>query len=112
MDETVYKRSSKGKAIKNDEGNGGLKLHSGKNDLMINKNITIGRDASCNFRLDDPLVSRKHANIEFISNVAYIKDLGSTNATYINNNPLKPNEQRKIRRGDVIKIGSTVININ
>lgn len=112
MDDTVYKRSTKGKAIKGDEGKDRLKLHSDTNDLMINNNITIGRDRSCNFQIDDPLVSRKHAYIEFISNVAYIKDLGSTNSTYINNNPLKPNEQKRLRRGDVIKIGATEININ
>ena len=112
MDETVYKRSNKGKALKKDEGQEKLKLHSASTDLMINKNITIGRDKSCNFRIDDPLVSRKHACIEFISNTAYIRDLGSTNATYINNNPLKPHEQKRLRRGDVIKIGKTEININ
>jgi len=112
MDETVYKRSNKGKAIKKDDGEVNLKLQSDTNNLMINKNITIGRDKSCNFRIDDPLISRKHAFIEFISNVAYIKDLGSTNATYVNNNPLKANEQRRLRRGDIIKIGKTEIRIN
>jgi hypothetical protein len=112
MDDTVYKRSSKGKAIQDDEAQDRLKLHSDTNDLMINKNITIGRERSCNFQIDNPLVSRRHAYIEFISNVAYIKDLGSTNSTYVNNNPLKPNEQRRLRRGDVIKIGKTEININ
>jgi len=112
MDETVYKRSIKGKSAKTGDGSEKMRLHSDTSDLMINKNITIGRDRSCNLFLDDPLVSRKHAFIEFISNVAYIKDLGSTNATYVNNNPLKPNEQKRLRRGDVIKIGKTVINVN
>ena len=112
MDDTVYKRSNKGKSIKTGDGLEKLKLHSDKSDVMINKNITIGRDKSCNFQVDDPLVSRKHAFIEFISNIAYIKDLGSTNATYINNNPLKPNEQKRLRRGDIIRIGKTIININ
>lgn len=112
MDETVYKRSNKGKKAKTGDGREKLKLLTDKNQVMINKNITIGRDKSCNFRIDDPLVSRKHAYIEFISNAAYIKDLGSTNATYVNNNPLKPNEQRRLRRGDVIKIGKTLINIS
>ncbi|MBI9100167.1 MAG: FHA domain-containing protein [Spirochaetaceae bacterium] len=109
MEETVYKRSDKGKALKKEKG---LRLHSDKSQLMINKNIIIGRDRSCNFRIDDPLISRKHALIEFISDIAYIKDLGSTNATYVNNNPLRPDEQKRLRRGDVIKIGKTVININ
>ncbi len=112
MDETVYKRSSKGKAINKKEDTGHLKLLSDKNNVMINKNITIGRDQSCTFTIDDPLISRKHAYIEYISNVAYIKDLESTNATYVNNNPLKPNEQRRLRKGDVIKIGKTEISVS
>ena len=112
MEETVYKRSKKGKSAKTGDGSEKMRLHSDKSDVMINKNITIGRDRCCNFQIDDPLISRKHAFIEFISNTAYIKDLGSTNATYVNNNPLKPNEQKRLRRGDVIKIGKTVIKIN
>lgn len=111
MEETVYKRSHKGKSAKTGDGSEKLKLHSEKSDIMINKNILIGRDRVCNCRLDDPLVSRKHAMIEIISKIAYIKDLGSTNATYVNNNPLKSNELRRLRRGDVIRIGKTVINI-
>lgn len=112
MEETIYKRSDKGKTAKTGDGSEKLKLHSEHSDMLINKNITIGRDRSCNCRLDDPLVSRKHALIEIIANIAYIKDLGSTNATYVNNNPLKPNAQKRLRQGDVIKIGKTIINIS
>lgn len=110
MDETVYKRSSKGKAISNSDEDQ-LRLQTDTSSIRINKNILIGRDTSCKFQIDDPLVSRKHAMIEFISKVPYIKDLGSTNATYVNNNPLKKGEQRRLRRGDVIKIGKTEITI-
>lgn len=112
MEETIYKRSKKGKSAKTGHKSKRLILHSDISDVMINKNIMIGRDKCCNFQIDDPLISRKHAHIEIISNAVYIKDLGSTNATYVNNNPLKPNEQKRLRRGDVIKIGKTLIKIN
>ncbi len=111
MDETVYKRSNKGKAIKKEKDTEVLMLNSGHNNLMINKNITIGRDRSCNFIIDDPLISRRHALIEFISRIAYIKDMDSMNSTYVNNNPLKPNEQRRLRKGDIIRIGKTEIKV-
>ncbi|MBB6480115.1 FHA domain-containing protein [Spirochaeta isovalerica] len=111
MEETVYKRSNKGKAIsKKDDGH--LRLRTDTSSIRINKTILIGRDKSCKLQIDDPLVSRRHAMIEFISKVAYIKDLGSTNATYVNNNPLRPNEQKRLRRGDVIRIGKTEITIS
>jgi len=111
MEETVYKRSNKGKAIKKKE-EGQLRLRTDTSSIRINKSILNGRDKSCKLQLDDPLVSRRHAIIDFISKVAYIKDLGSTNATYVNNNPLKPNEQRRLRRGDIIRIGKTEITIS
>ncbi|MBN2656845.1 MAG: FHA domain-containing protein [Spirochaetales bacterium] len=111
MEETVYKRSDKGKAMsRKDEDQ--LRLRTDTSSIRINKSILIGRDKSCKLQIDDPLVSRRHALIEFISKVAYIKDLGSTNATYVNNNPLKPNEQKRLRRGDVIRIGKTEITIS
>lgn len=111
MEETVYKRSSRGKALNRKE-EGQLKLSTNTSSIRINKTILIGRDKSCRLQIDDPLVSRRHATIEFISKVAYIKDLGSTNATYVNNNPLKPNEQKRLRRGDIIRIGKTQITIS
>lgn len=111
MEETVYKRSDKGKKISNKD-DGQLRLRTDTSSIRINKNILIGRDKACKFQIDDPLVSRKHAMIEFISKVPYIRDLESTNATYVNNNPLKPGEQRRLRRGDVIKIGKTEITIS
>ncbi len=112
MDETVYKRSNKGKEIKKEQDSDILKLKSGNMDLLINKNLTIGRDMGCSIRIDDPLVSRKHALIEFVSDRAFIKDLGSTNATYVNKNPLKPGEQKRLRKGDIIKIGKAEIVVN
>ncbi len=44
--------------------------------------ITIGR-RGCDVNLDDPEISRKHASIEIHETNATLRDLGSTNGTYI-----------------------------
>lgn len=44
--------------------------------------ITIGR-RGCDVNLDDPEISRHHARIDIHGTNATLKDLGSTNGTYI-----------------------------
>ena len=44
--------------------------------------ITIGR-RGCDFNLDDPEISRQHVSIEVHGDGATLRDLGSTNGTYI-----------------------------
>lgn len=44
----------------------------------------IGRLPGCSLVIDDPRVSRRHCQIELSDSIAYIKDLGSTNGTFIN----------------------------
>lgn len=48
--------------------------------------ITIGRDPSCDLVLADPDVSRRHAAIE-VSGSVTLRDLGSTNRTYLDGEP-------------------------
>ena len=41
----------------------------------------------------------------------YIKDLESTNSTYINKNPLKPGEEKVLQPGSIINIGKSELKI-
>ncbi|MDZ7804045.1 FHA domain-containing protein [Thiohalophilus sp.] len=78
--------------------------------LPIDKQrITIGRNSSNDIRLEDELVSKKHAVIEVMESPAHsgrieflIQDLDSTNQTYVNDCPIV---LHKLRHGDVIRIG-------
>ncbi len=45
--------------------------------------VFIGRDASCELTVDDPLVSRKHARIFVQAGEAWIEDLGSRNGVRV-----------------------------
>jgi len=44
----------------------------------------IGRDSECDIQFSDSVVSRKHARVFWKSNKWWIKDLESSNGTYIN----------------------------
>lgn len=70
--------------------------------------IKVGRDQSCDLRLNSPKVSSLHAEITILNNGdILLEDKGSTNGTYIMNHPIKPGVQVPISRGDAVRFGDT-----
>lgn len=71
--------------------------------------VSIGRDESCDVVLGwDASVSRVHAVLEWIASAWTIADDGiSTNGTYLNGARLTT--RRRLRTGDVFRVGSTVL---
>lgn len=67
--------------------------------------ITIGRENS-DILLMDMEVSRKHACIEFLENGIFIRDLGSTNGTYINEKRILESE---LPDHTEIRVGKTIL---
>lgn len=112
QDETVYKRDQKGKKIAKQLKPKSMRLKFKDRAIHIKRTITIGRDKNNDVVInDDPLISRRHATIEKDGPDYYIMDNGSTNGTYLNNNPTPRFEKVKIKRGDVITIGKTKLEI-
>jgi DNA-binding winged helix-turn-helix (wHTH) protein len=70
--------------------------------------FNVGRARECDFVIDSPDVSRLHARFDFDHQQVYITDLGSTNGTYLNNHPLEPNRQARLRAGDEINVGNVI----
>jgi len=64
--------------------------------------ITIGRDA-CDIILDNPQVSRRHAVVERVGGAHVLRDVGSTNGTFVNGRRIT---QHTLAPGDVIQIGA------
>lgn len=54
---------------------------------------------------DSAIVSRVHADIRVEADVFFIEDMGSSNGTYINHNPLLPGNRHRLRAGDRIALG-------
>ena len=63
---------------------------------------TLGR-GDVEIRLDDPFASAHHARISREGHVVVIEDLGSTNGTYLNEEPLSG--PQPLHPGDRIRIG-------
>ncbi|MBS1869801.1 MAG: FHA domain-containing protein [Actinobacteria bacterium] len=63
---------------------------------------TLGR-GDVEIRLEDPFASTRHARIERQGSVLVLEDLGSTNGTYLNEEPL--DGPQPLHHGDRIRIG-------
>jgi hypothetical protein len=49
----------------------------------------IGRSTVNDIVINDPTISQRHASIEYSRNGVFLKDLGSTNGTYVAGQPIK-----------------------
>jgi pSer/pThr/pTyr-binding forkhead associated (FHA) protein len=71
---------------------------------ITKKTVTIGRDPSCDLRLTDEYVSRKHCQIVFRGDHFTVIDLGSLNKTVVKG---KEYIQKNLMTGNVINLGET-----
>ena len=78
----------------------------GRGYQLLKVPATLGRDAMCDISIVDGRMSRQHSLIFFFTPTFYIKDLGSTNGTFVNDKRIK---QQELKNGDHIKIGSTTL---
>jgi len=68
--------------------------------------ITVGRDESQVIQILDQGVSRGHAEIFRLGEMCFVRDLNSTNGTYVND--VKVSEE-SLKAGDELLIGTTVL---
>ncbi|MFM8982587.1 MAG: FHA domain-containing protein [Spartobacteria bacterium] len=71
-------------------------------DLPEDK-TTVGRRADNSLLIEDTSVSSHHAEIYFENNAFFVKDLGSTNGTYLNGGQIKKAE---LNHNDELRFGS------
>jgi len=64
--------------------------------------VTIGRKAQNDIQIENLAVSSEHACIVTILNDSFLEDLGSTNGTLVNGNPIK---KHILQNNDLIEIG-------
>jgi hypothetical protein len=63
--------------------------------------VVVGRESSCDVMLDDESASRRHAEISCQNGRLRVKDLGSTNGTYVNDGRA---EDAELHNGDRITV--------
>lgn len=93
----------------NDEGLGlvgSLVLPSGDRVTLGDQTTLIGRVDECSVTLDDPKVSRRHAEIRPAGDGYRLIDLGSTNGTEVNGRQVS---DQVLAEGDRIRIGDSVL---
>jgi len=78
----------------------------GKRLAISDKSVTVGRDVQCRIQLPDDEVSRQHAVFEQREDGVYVRDLGATNEILINGVPTR---EGKLKSGDKIELGKTVL---
>lgn len=66
--------------------------------------FVVGRAATCELSLDDPMVSRNHGRLRVTPEDVQIEDLGSRNGVKVNGQRIQG--VRKLEHGDQILIGS------
>ena len=72
--------------------------------------LAIGRDSANDIVIDHPLASRRHARLEYDSNGYAVRDLDSTNGTFVNGERVEG--QRFLHNQDRIWVADTEIIFN
>ncbi len=81
-------------------------LDLGRKYELAKTDIQLGRSSKADIQIDQESVSRNHAHISNTTKGVRIRDLGSTNGTFVNDTVVEG--ERELRNGDLVKIGRTI----
>jgi hypothetical protein len=88
-------------------------IMNGKNEprfFELNDGITfIGRSAINDVQIRDKYVSGEHLMLRKLGDRVLARDLGSTNGTFLDSNPIPPGAEVEVKEGASIVIGLSVI---
>ena len=75
-------------------------------EFPVTRSVTVvGRGEDCDLRVPLPIISRRHCEISVSEDAVRVKDLGSSNGTYVNNERTK---QGELKAGDRLQIGPVI----
>jgi diguanylate cyclase (GGDEF)-like protein len=75
---------------------------------VLDKEVTtVGRGRDNDIVLPSDCVSRRHCRLEQRSGEVHVVDLTSTNGTFVNDDA-KPLRERRLQRGDQLRVGDTI----
>jgi hypothetical protein len=74
-------------------------------EIVLEGPVTVGRDPGCDVVLAETVVSGRHARLVPRGRGYAVEDLGSTNGTFVDDQPVTA---APLRRGSRLRIGDTV----
>jgi diguanylate cyclase (GGDEF)-like protein len=77
----------------------------GKKHPLDKPSILLGRSSKADIQIDQESISRNHAKIVNTGKALVLRDLGSTNGTYVNDELAT---EHQLWDGDLVKIGHTI----
>ena len=77
-----------------------------KSEFILDRELIIGRDETCDIVFDSSAVSHRHARIFTADGVVYLEDLSSQNGTCVNGLPI--HMAVVLHSGDEISVGDAV----
>ncbi len=78
-------------------------VHQGKVIAVPGPQLIIGRDEGCHLRPASPAISKKHCAVFIRAGKVLVRDLGSTNGTFLNDEQVVGD--REVKDGDRLKVG-------
>jgi pSer/pThr/pTyr-binding forkhead associated (FHA) protein len=111
MGDTIIGDSNLGKRLEKIPRKEVLQLSYGGRNIAIVGVITIGREKDNSIQLDDVMVSRHHAAVQKIRDDYFVRDLQSTNGTFVNGVQVPEGKYIRMQAGDVLKIGRTELSL-
>ncbi len=79
----------------------------GRRVRVTTEPLIIGRSPRCEIQIDQESVSRNHCRVRFEGGEFLVRDMGSTNGTYVNDNLVEGDG--RLRHGDQLKVGRTIL---
>lgn len=71
--------------------------------------LTLGRDPGCNWVIENPTLSSRHARLSYHHGQWWVEDLRSTNGSFLNDEPVT--QALALTHNDVLRCGSVEIHI-
>ncbi len=77
--------------------------------FIVSSRFTVGRDPRSGLPIRDDRVSKRHLEITHEGEAFFIRDLGSTNGTFVNGTPLPPKQRTPLPDQAVVRAGRALL---
>ena len=84
-----------------------LQSDIGRRHVFDTPTLSIGRGRDNDIVLSNDAVSRRHTKLELRDQEVFVMDLKSSNGTFVNEDG-RMSEERRLNRGDLLKVGDTI----